>query len=314
MHVNNQDSSTLNEHQEIMNILKDAPILKEKMIVDFVNGLEVSNDHLRVRSNREGIFNRFWDSVTGKTFDRQQRIDEQFQRSLETINVWLQRLQMDQIETYQAITSVSDKLIETRMVIRKLTDSHFKLKDEIQFLNDQFNAFAVATDTKLNILSDEISRLGLRQSAMIHLDNVFYAWEAGRKYRAFSPLIQFLLVLEELYWSPFGQYDKINSEFRDQLRDRCIIQLKELTGFNGHSIIPIETWFNQIQSSPNLHKEMILYVVGSPEKKTNVTQSILKAALTDKPYVLEQGIPLVLSPGRLSERLIQERGTVNVKG
>lgn len=296
------------EQQQILDLLEDTPILKEKMIVDLVNGIEVSKDHLVVRSKRSNIFSRLWDDVSGTSSDRQQRIDQQFQKSLETICTWLQRLQIEQIGTYKATTIISNKLLETREAIRQLANSHFELRSKMDLFINEIKEFERSACSKFNSLTDEIENLGLRQSAMIHLDDVFYAWEAGVKYQAFSPLIQLLLVLEELYWSPFGAYDKVNPEFRNQLRDRCIVQLKKLTGLNGQTIVPTVKWVEEIHSAPKLHKEMVYYLVDSTRNKMNFTLSFMTASLGNQSDRQKQAFPIVLSTWRLSERLIQERG------
>ncbi|MDF0728679.1 diguanylate cyclase regulator RdcB family protein [Cytobacillus sp. S13-E01] len=299
------EKNTENEIQEFVNNL---PILKEKMMVDFINGLEVSNDHLQVRSKRGSLFSRFWDGITGTRFERQQRVDEQFQRSLETVNIWLQQLQGHQLETYRAITIVSDKLYETRQGIEKLVKSHLKLRSEVEELEERFNQFALVSNQKMTRFQEEIERLGLRQSAMIALDNVFYSWESGTRFRGFSPLIQLLLVLEELYWSPFGEYDKLDPEFRNQLRDRCIIQMKKLTGYSGKTILPTKTWLEHITTAPALQKEAVQSLLGPAQRDISLSQMVLVASKSNNLIELKKGAPIVLTSSRLSEHLIKETG------
>ena len=41
--------------QEILELTQKLPTLSDKVILDMVNGIEVSRDHIRVRANRGGF-------------------------------------------------------------------------------------------------------------------------------------------------------------------------------------------------------------------------------------------------------------------
>ncbi|SET45708.1 YjcZ-like protein [Natronincola peptidivorans] len=309
----NLEINTNEEDNDWKKLIEEVPILKEKMIVDFVNGLEVTNDHIRVRASRQGPVARLWDGITGKSAQRQQIIDQNFSQALQTTKVWLQNLQSAQIESNYALNNVINRLNETRQGVTKLINHHLQLKQTVSQLYEELEMLEVKFLDKHIYLKEEIERLGLRQSAMIHLDKAFDAWESGRKYKGLSPFTQLILVLEELYWSPFGEYDQINQEFREQLKDKCVIQLRRITGLQGDMLVPTEQWFTYIASEKVLYKDMLRYILIFEENKYNhlpISSTIINTTenAIDLNNYHNDRLPLVLSPSRLSERLIRETG------
>src|SRR5579859_4153335 len=72
-------------------IEQEYPQLTQKAVVDFVNGLEVIDDHLRCRATGNGMLARVWGGFTGETARRQQLIDEHAATALQSVRLWLLR-------------------------------------------------------------------------------------------------------------------------------------------------------------------------------------------------------------------------------
>lgn len=85
----------------------ECPQLKEKAIVDFINGMEVNGDLIRVREEvNSGFISRIWQDITGDSHTRQQQIDKNMEAGLHAVSDWLQVLQSNQVKSDLAITTV----------------------------------------------------------------------------------------------------------------------------------------------------------------------------------------------------------------
>ncbi|WP_211178688.1 diguanylate cyclase regulator RdcB family protein [Brasilonema octagenarum] len=264
------------------------PQLTEKAIVDYVNGLEVLDDHLRFRDRTNNkFFIRIWDSITGKTAQRQQIIDHNIITSLNTVYVWLQDIQLHQGESDIAVTSLAGKLAETRTGLMRLQKRHNELAENVQAIEQRLEQFEIQVENRWTRLESEVQYL----SAQAHLDQVFIKWQA-RYSKKYPPLAGLYLMIDELYWGKFGIYCRKKfgtsevCQLMEQLGDKALILMEtDLKGDVSQLMFPKE-WLSPIQNLPEESREALSYLSNWADRQTTpVTWAIRNAAL------LESGLP-----------------------
>lgn len=207
----------------------ECPQLKEKAIVDFINGLEVTDDLIRFREEvNSGFCSRIWQDLTGQTHMRQQQLDQNMAAGLHAVSDWLQVLQSNQVQSDLAITKISNKLSETRQGVMRLYLYYNELKTQVDDLMDHFDQL----DDKFSKLEHKLQQVDAGRLAAQQMNAVYDKWEAGGL-NEYPLLIRFYLVLDEMYWGDFGtyyrqhksQYIEIN-RFIEQVKNKAKIQLK----------------------------------------------------------------------------------------
>jgi|GEM_PF-2244767 len=312
--------------EELRSLLESVPVLQDKMIVDLVNGLEVAQEHIRLREGgSQDVFTRAWDALTGRAARRQQNIDQNLTKGLYTASIWLENLQAGQIQTDRALAYVSGKLAETRNGVHKLVLKHLELKQTVEDLEERLQEMERQYQKRTSELQKELQSIGLRQSALIHMNKEFDKWEGGG-YKQFAPLTQMLLVIEALNWGPFGIYDAANPEFREQLYYKCAIVLENKAGI-PEKLMPTVNWILPMLQEKETHKQMFSYLLQSESEQGTLQSTILRSLawkqgdadasefIQTELDCTEQAIPFVFSSRRLSERLLKEsRGRLEREG
>jgi hypothetical protein len=249
-------------------LISEHPQLTEKALVDFVNGLEVTADHIRVQTKANSDFvARTWSGLNGESVLRQNTINQHVTESLKTVSVWLENLQGQQIQSDLAIVKVSDKLVETRKGLLMLLERHQALEHEV-------NGIMVQIDCMKNDhqqLSARLEQVDSGRLATQQIEAVFDKWKAGRLGH-FPILVRLFLVFDELYWGDFGNYcRKCGLEHREiqrlvqQIQDKSVIQLE----CEWEESQAVYLWQDDTKSSfQNLHgdyRDMIAYLTdGAP--------------------------------------------------
>lgn len=211
-------------------LMLEHPQLSEKSLVDFVNGLEVIDDHIRVREQVNNRFiSRMWGDLNGESALRQHTIDQHVTESLKTVSTWLQCLQDQQIQSDLAIAKVGSKLLETRQGVMVLLEKHNALRHEVEKLLVSMDDM----NEKYGQLSIRIEQVNDGRLATQHIEAVFDKWEAGRL-NHYPVLVRLFLVFDELYWGDFGNYcrkcglqHKEIQRLVQQVQDKSLIQLKD---------------------------------------------------------------------------------------
>lgn len=249
-------------------LISEHPQLTEKMLVDFVNGLEVSADHIRVQTSVNGsFFARTWSGLNGESALRQNTINQHFAESLNTVATWLQNLQGQQIQSDLAIAKVADKLVETRQGLMMLAARH-------QSLNLEVKGILIEIDLMKNDhqqLSARLDQVDLGRLATQQIEAVFDKWKAGRLGH-FPILARLFLVFDELYWGDFGNYcRKCGLEHREiqrllqQVQDKSLIQLEREWKKSQTVYLWQDDTKTSLQNSHSDYCEMIAYLTnGAP--------------------------------------------------
>ncbi len=247
-------------------LTRDHPQLTEKSLVDFVNGLEVMDDHIRVREITNNKFvSRLWGDLNGENALRQNTIDQHATESLKTVSTWLQCLQSQQIHSDLAITKIGSKLLETRQGVMILLEKHNSLQFEVNSLLLSMDSM----DKKYNQLFLRIEQVNDGRLASLHIEKVFVKWAAGGL-NHYPLLIRLFLVFDELYWGDFGNYCRQlgleNKEIQDYIqmvKDKSRIQLKNDWSVNQLPNTAFDWQANIKQGLQNLsveHCDVIAYL------------------------------------------------------
>lgn len=207
--------------------------LNEKLIVDFVNGISVSQDLQNVIKKRSSHKNRFLDAVSGKAHLRQAHLNDHALTGLRACEGWLKSASNNITDHSVAITKISNSLNQTQQHLAKVANVVIDLRDQVGILS-QFT----------NELMFDVQAIKIKDAAKTQLELVFTSWEAG-DLNNYSIIAKSYIALDNLYWGNFSKV--INHSEKDDyfklLRNKLIIQLKkEFETSKDDLIILREKW------------------------------------------------------------------------
>ncbi|WP_414499215.1 diguanylate cyclase regulator RdcB family protein [Yersinia kristensenii] len=202
---------------------KHLECLPEKFIVDFANGIDVTQDHRRQQKDRS-FFLRVKEGVTGQASSRQHAINASLAEGVQASLTWLTELTSSLASTNYALAQVNDRV--TSLIRDTTAIAHYSAdtREQLTKLADQVNE-------KLSRLEQELNRVDMLQRGQLHLDQIFSAWGAGR-YTALPLAGRCFVALEELRWGAFGDVirhgeTKQASQMLDILKNKALTQLAQ---------------------------------------------------------------------------------------
>ncbi|WP_174492165.1 diguanylate cyclase regulator RdcB family protein [Acinetobacter sp. Marseille-Q1623] len=207
--------------------------LNEKLIVDFVNGISVSQDLQNVIKKRSSHRNRFMDAVSGKAHLRQAHLNDHVISGLQACEGWLKTLSQSVNEHSVAIAQISSSLSKTQQHLAKVTDVVIDIREQVNLLS-----------LHTQDLIQDVQVLKSSDAAKTQLDLVFSSWEAG-DFNHYSIISKSYIALDNLYWGNFSKVTDFpnKDEYFKLLRNKLIIQLKkEFSTSKEDQIIPREQW------------------------------------------------------------------------
>lgn len=228
------------------------PSLKQKFLVDLVNGIDVSRDHIKVQKDRDRFMQRLWDSFTGDSHRRQAQINDLVVSGLDSCFEWLGELTEQLTFTNSALVQISDSLGRVK---RDLAIVAHHAADTRQ----QLNQFQQVVDRRMTELEATIRVVDMRQRAHQQMDFMFNCWGAGN-FSSLAPAQRCFLVLSELGWGVFADYFRIATKTdREQiiqdLRNRLTIRLMLDSGRDGDERVDATLWLHsELQSQALLQK------------------------------------------------------------
>lgn len=221
------------------------PSLKQKFLVDLVNGIDVSRDYIKVQKDRDGFVHRLWDSFTGDSHRRQAQINDLVVSGLDSCFEWLGELTEQLTFTNSALVQISDGLGRVK---RDLAIVAHHAADTRQ----QLNQFQQVVDRRMTKLEATIRAVDIRQRAHQQMESLFISWEAGN-FSSLSPAQRCFLVLSELGWGVFADYCRIataidREQILQDLRNRLTIQLMRDSGKGRDERVDATLWLqNDLQ-------------------------------------------------------------------
>jgi hypothetical protein len=226
------------EH-DVMEITNALPSLKQKFLVDLVNGIDVNTDQIRVQGNNDGFFSRLWNSYTGDAHRRQHQINENLNKGLDSCLTWLNSLTKEITLTNNALVKVNSGLIKVRNDLSRVAHFAADTRDQLEHLQ-------MVVNSRFTDLELQIRDVDLRQRAHQQMDSLFTSWRAGN-YQALSIAERGFLVISELAWGIFGDYCRKATEADRQqllmdLRNRLIIEITKDAGVTREQRIDSDKW------------------------------------------------------------------------
>ncbi len=185
-------------------LLQRHPQLTDKALIDWINGLEVVDDHLRVRRKEKSLLSRVFDLATGVTECRQQHIDQNLHAGLSAAFSGLQDLQHHVARSDLAVEIITEKLTETRAGVMRMNVKFTKQFDAVWQQMDAIVANYGPRLTSLELRTARLERLDLVDA---HIEFVLSKWSAGH-YQLFSPLERLFMACNELQWGDFGDFQR----------------------------------------------------------------------------------------------------------
>ena len=283
------------------------PQLTEKAIVDYVNSLEVLDDHLRFRDKTNNKFlTRILDSITGRTAQSQQIIDRNIATNIKIVSVRLEDIELYQGESDIYIARLADKLKETLTGVMRLQERQNKLAEDVQATKQHLEQFEIQVDNRCTRLESEVEFL----SAKAHLDQVFIKWQA-RYIKKYPPLAGLYLMIDELYWGMFGIYCRKKfganqvDQLMEQLGDKALILMETNLKGEVSQLMFSKEWLSSIQNLPKESREALSYLSDWADAQTTpVTWAIKNAALLESE--LPDDFPRVFSGEHAINHLMYE--------
>lgn len=279
---------------DAFNILECVP---EKFIVDFANGIDVLDDHLRSQQNRSA-FQRFKEGISGKSSARQQQVNATLRDGVEASLTWLTELTTKLAKSNLALAHVNTRVNHLRLDIAKL--AHFSADTHEQLLD-----ISRQINLRLSDLEEQVHHISLHQRADAHMDNILSRWGAGR-YNDLSLLGRCYAVLEELRWGAFGdmirQGERRQSlQLLDTLKNRAQEQLARDGNVNQTTRLDTQSWLAG-QTLENSWPETISWIADWCDGDAHpITWSI-----TQRYDAMPKRMPLILSAERITGPLVNE--------
>lgn len=196
--------------------------IPEKFVVDFANGIDVGRDHLAVSQQRNGLFARLYDGVTGQGNQRQSSINASLLDGMEGALLWLKDLSSSLALSNNTIAQIQHRVSDIKRDTARLADYSFQTRQALEMLSE-------ALDKRCSLLERQVARMGLELQAQKQIEHVFGRWGVGRL-NALSLSGRCYAVLEELRWGAFGDCCQALSGSERQvllesLANNAIIQL-----------------------------------------------------------------------------------------
>lgn len=183
--------------------LAQLPQLREKALVDMINGVAVGREHVRVQRLRTGMLSRFADSLTGEGSRRQIEINENLAAGVEGAVAWLKELEAEHVKSNVQIVRMNWCLEKLAQRLGKTREVIVGMDHELQALKSRVEDLSADMSRRLRALEGRVDRLEWMWDAELHLRGVLSDWHDGR-FDAEPLLTQAYLVADSLYWGAFG--------------------------------------------------------------------------------------------------------------
>lgn len=285
-------------------MLDRVPVLKDRVVLDLVNGLEVTQDLIRVRGERQGLAARLVDSFTGRASKENLAIAQTQQNQQEATAECLWWLQERIDHTSLGLTIVAKRLTDTQ---KYLISTHREVGDLRQALED------LDHHVKKRLDSLEV-RLGWGE-AKDHIDVEVSAWKNWKNrrspYAGLPPAVQLLLFLDGLYWSKFWGLYQTDIKLQGYIQDGATEAMeRSLPDYPHDHLLPTPWWLQPLWGDTDdatQNREVVLTLCG--QEPQHPLSAAIAASAADASWRIEQrpDVPRVLSPAGICKRLVRER-------
>ena len=264
---------------------KVFPFVKDKVIVDFVNGLDVANELNVKNKKRSGLGDRILDSISGQSAIRQTNMNDHMINGLEACRQLMHELSDDIEKHSAAIIRINHSLQNTQQSVAQLAHYTAEFKNE-------FREFASNTQQQFSDLQYELSSTKRLVLADQQLSRLMDKWSAGG-FNDLSLISRTYAVIDTLNWGAFGERMRLDGDSKDfieHLKNKLLIQLNKDLNIQEPSIgILKEDW---IHHSEKVKPELLEALEFQGDWCLNAPDAFATTLLATQP-LLEEYKPLV---------------------
>lgn len=223
-------------------IKENVPFLTDKMVIDFVNGLDAAAELNSKTMQSNGFFTRNLSLISGKTPQAQANINEHLITGLNACQHYFHEIMQSQDSHTHAIIEIHQKLKNTQLGVSELTDYVLDFQQQIE--------------QQVCQVSNRLDRLESYGYAYTQMGNILSKLKA-EKFSKLSLLGQFYTTLDTLYWGDFGLYlrsyneDKKRDELLETLENELIATFKHNLKIGAREDLHQSEWL----SLPNERQE-----------------------------------------------------------
>lgn len=221
------------EIKDFDKVENNFPYIKDKMVIDFIDGLNVAQRlNQRQHENSQDFIKRNLALLSGKTQMTQANINDHLIVGLEACQAYFKEIINHEQTHACAISRLDDVLKQTQSNVAEIAHFVADLQEQVHEIHHS--------------LSSRIDRLEWANLANKQLEHLLSAWEA-EQFAELSPMGQCFLVLDNLKWGDFGFYlKKLDENKRKQeleiLKSKIIIVQKSLLGQNAKDDLSKQAW------------------------------------------------------------------------
>lgn len=195
---------------EIEGIKKRFPLFSSKVLIDLVNGIDVSKEIIHYRKN-SGLGRVFIDKLAGNNQKRQELLNGNLVEGHSALFQWLLELSRDNTISHTALQYTQKKLLETR-------DTIAEAKSEIKDFRQELDKLANTFQTKLDNFE-----------TYIKYEDIIREWKVGNIYNNTPWAMQVALLAQELFTlcTNYQMQDSVWKEYSQRLINDFLIETKK---------------------------------------------------------------------------------------
>ncbi len=269
------------------------PQLREKEIVDLVNGIEIAGEIVRVKKSRQGFVNNALARLSGREGRERDAIEENVVEGQLALTRWLHAVQCSQIQSDLAIELVARKVASTR---RQMVDLSSAINDRLASLE----SIIAIERARHDDLSDGTF-------AGAYLDAVLL----DARQSALPPLALAFSVADRLWWSDFGAFVRrpgSQTKLARQLSEIAIQSLGDVISsrleVGLHSPIDMEALAETQRTIVEPDAATIQYLAAGGDVLTAPIHHLIAGERSGGAWPIS--LPRQTSPGRIAARMMHE--------
>lgn len=289
------------ELTHLVQVEKNFPYIRDKMVIDFVNGLDVAQGlNQKQHQTSQSFIKRNLALLSGKTQMAQANINDHMIVGLQACQDYFKEMIYHQQAHAFAISQLDDVLKQTQSNVAEIAHFVADLQEQVHDIH--------------HALSSRIDRLEWSERAGKQVEHLLSAWQA-EQFSELSPMGQCFLILDNLKWGDFGFYLKqLNQNDRQKeletLKSKIMIVQKSLLNKNVHDDLSRQTWLTPtISRASSADMQLALQYQGDWSWK-NPSNYAMAFTATQYPMLLEDEqkeyrslMVDMIDIGRVSERM-----------
>ncbi|NEN96792.1 MAG: hypothetical protein F6K50_15015 [Moorea sp. SIO3I7] len=203
------DNYNITHLQELESHLKEldsqyqVPILRDKALIDLINGIQVNRDLISYGKKQRSL-GRLWDLLTGSDSQRQSLLGENLVAGQNTLYQWALELTSSEDISQVALAVTQEKLLEAREAIRRqqqrLNIQHQELRTLLQGLTKEI-------DSRFQKLDEKINNLEVSTAAHQEFESIITFWEAKSTYTKLPWVVQVAFLARQVFSGAVASYE-----------------------------------------------------------------------------------------------------------